>query len=257
MWYQIFEYIKFIFNSTNQHGVHSPFVFDLVTKCFYNKNKYKTYQILKEYRKQLYNNNQTISITDFGAGSRIFKSINRKISRIAKNVGITHKRAQLLFRLSKYFKPNQVLELGTSLGLATSALSLGNPDASITTIEGCLETANVAKQQFEEFELNNIDLKINNFDDELKNLQNQKFDLIYIDGNHQKNATLTYFNSLLKTVNNSSLIILDDIHWSKDMTEAWESIKQNQKVTVTIDTFFWGFAFFRKEQVKQHFNIRL
>ncbi len=257
MWYQIFEYIKFIFNSTNQHGIHSPFIFDLVTKCFYDKKKYNDYNVLKQYRKQLYKNDLIILVKDFGAGSRVFKSNARKISQIAKNAGITQKRAQLLYRLSKYFQPNSVLELGTSLGMAASALGLGNPDSTITTIEGCPETASIAKQQFKRFNLKNINLKINNFDDELKNLQNEKINLIYIDGNHQKEATLSYFNSLLKTIDNNSLIILDDIHWSKEMKEAWEVIKQNEKVTVTVDTFFWGFVFFRKEQVKQHFNIRL
>ena len=257
MWYQVFEYIKFIFNSTNQHGIHSPFIFDLITKCFYDKKKYDTYNTLNQFRKKLYNNDLIILVKDFGAGSRVFKSNTRKISQIAKNAGITQKRAQLLFRLSKYFKPNTVLELGTSLGMATSALSIGNPDSYITTIEGCPETASIAKQQFDDFNLKNINLKINNFDDELKNLQNEKFNLIYIDGNHQKEATLNYFNSLLQTIDNDSLIILDDIHWSKGMTEAWEAIKLNEKVTVTVDTFFWGFVFFRKEQVKEHFNVRL
>lgn len=257
MWYQVFEYIKFIFNSTNQHGVHSPFIFDLITKCFYDRKKYDDYNSLKQFRKQLYKNDLIILIKDYGAGSRVFKSNARKISQVAKNAGITQKRSQLLFRLSKYFKPNSVLELGTSLGMATSALSLGNPEASIITIEGCPETASIAKQQFDDFKLSKVNLKVNNFNDELKNLQNEKFDLIYIDGNHQKEATLTYFNSLLDSIDNDSLIILDDIHWSKGMKEAWETIKLNKKVTITVDTFFWGFVFFRKEQEKEHFKIRL
>ncbi len=257
MWYQIFEYIKFMLNSTNQHSVHSPFIYNLITKCFYNNKNYDDYNILKLYRRQLYNNDLIIFIEDFGAGSRVFKSNARKISQVAKNAGITQKRAQLLYRLSKYIQPKSVLELGTSLGMATSALGLGNPSSVITTIEGCPETANISKQKFEEFSLKNVNLIINNFDDELNKFQNQKFDLIYIDGNHQKEATLNYFNSLLNTINNDSVIILDDIHWSKGMAEAWQIIKQNKKVTVTIDTFFWGFVFFRKEQVKQHFNIRL
>lgn len=257
MWHQIFEYIKFIFNSNNQHGIHSPFVYDLVTKCCYDKKKYKAYSTLKQYRKQLYNNDKTIFIKDFGAGSRVFESNTRKISQVAKNAGITQKRAQLLLRLTQYTKPNTILELGTSLGLATSALKLGNPDTTITTIEGCPETALIAKKHFEEFNLKKINIKINNFDDELNNLKNEKFDLIYIDGNHRKDATLLYFNTLLKSVTHNSIIIFDDIHWSKGMTEAWEIIKQNQNVTLTIDTFYWGIVFFRQEQAKQQFTIRL
>ena len=257
MIYQIKQYICFLLKATNQHGIHSPFIFDLVTKCFYDKKKYNDYSSLKQYRKQLYKNDLIILIKDFGAGSRVFRTNARKISQVAKNAGITQKRAELLYRLTKYFKPNTILELGTSLGMATSSLSLGNPDSTITTIEGCPETASIANEQFESFNLNNINLKVNKFDNELKSLQNQKFNLIYVDGNHQKDATLNYFNLLLETINNDSVIIFDDIHWSKGMTEAWELIKINEKVSVTVDTFFWGFAFFRKEQVKQHFNVRL
>ena len=136
-------------------------------------------------------------------------------------------------------------------------MSLGNPKGSVTTVEGCPETAKIANQQFEKFELNNIALKVSNFETELETLKHHDFDLIYIDGNHQKEATLNYFETLLNAVHNNSVIIFDDIYWSQPMTEAWEQIKQHPKVTVTIDTFFWGFVFFRKEQEKEHFIIRV
>lgn len=255
--YQIIQFFKFLIQSGNQHGVHSPFVYNLVTQCFYSKTNHEQFSILKKYRKQLNANHQTISVTDFGAGSRVFKSNIRKISGISKTAGISKKRTKLLFRVVKYFSSENILELGTSLGLATSALSLGNPNAKIITIEGCHETAQVAKQQFYDFQLKNIDLKTNNFNIEIAKLPNSNFDLIYIDGNHQKEATLNYFETLLKFATNNSVFIFDDIHWSKQMTEAWEIIKQNSNVTVTIDTFFWGFVFFRKEQSKQHFKIRI
>jgi hypothetical protein len=80
--------------------------------------------------------------------------------------------------------------------------------------------------------------------------------LIYFDGNHSKKATLNYFELLLPTICNDSVWIFDDIHWSNEMEEAWETIKKHPKVTVTIDTFQWGLVFFRKEQEKEHFVIR-
>ena len=91
----------------------------------------------------------------------------------------------------------------------------------------------------------------------IEKLQVESYDLIFIDGNHQKEATLNYFEILLSTTKNHSVFIFDDIYWSKGMTEAWESIKQHPKVTVSIDTFFWGMVFFRTEQVKEHFVIRV
>ena len=257
MWYLIQSYIKFLKKSTNQHGVHSPFIFNLITQCFYDKTKYEDYTILNSYRTKLYNNKETISITDFGAGSRVFKSNQRVISEIAKTAGIHPKRAQLLYRITHYLKSKNNLELGTSLGMATSALSLGSKNGTTTTIEGCPKTAQVAQQHFLDFDLKNINLKVGPFETELDNIKNQTFDIIYIDGNHQKEATLDYFEKLQGSIHNDSLMIFDDIHWSESMTEAWESIKNHQSVTVTIDTFFWGFVFFRKEQEKEHFTIRV
>lgn len=252
------SYLNFLWNSKNEHGVHSPFVFSLVTKCFYDKKKHAEYSTLKNYRKSLLENKNTIEVTDFGAGSRVFKSNTRAINLIAKNAGISVKRAELLFRITDYFKPTTILEIGTSLGLATSALSLGNSKAEITTLEGCAETGSVAKILFDEFGLENIESEITEFSAYLKNsrLSALSFQLIYFDGNHSKNATLEYFESLLPTITNESVWIFDDIHWSEDMEEAWETIKKHSKVTVTIDTFQWGIVFFRKEQPKEHFIIR-
>ena len=89
------------------------------------------------------------------------------------------------------------------------------------------------------------------------NLYLKNYNLIYFDGNHSKEATLAYFEQLLPTINNETLWIFDDIHWSSAMEEAWEQIKEHPKVRVTIDTFQWGLVFFREEQAKEHFTIRL
>lgn len=250
------SYLNYLKNSTNQHGVHSPFVFSLVTKCFYDKKKYSAYSILKNYRKSLLENKNTIEVIDFGTGSRIFKSNTRQISKIAQNAGITQKRAELLFRITNYFRPENILEIGTSLGLATSALSLGNIEATIITLEGCSATSGVAQKQFEKFRLSNIKSEVAEFSSYLKSFQPQTFDLIYFDGNHSKQATLEYFELLLPTITNETIWIFDDIHWSKDMEGAWEIIKKHPKVKVTIDTFQWGLVFFRYEQEKEHFTIR-
>lgn len=266
MFHIIKSYLNFLWSSKNQHGVHSPFVYNLVTKCFYDKKNYPEYSILKDYRNSLLVNKNTIEVTDFGAGSRVFKSNTRAIHQIAKNAGISSKRAELLYRIVNYFQPENILEIGTSLGLATSALSLGNKNAKITTLEGCPSTMSIAKSQisnchtergrsanFQNIEFINI-----KFEDYLNNYQLStiNYQLIYFDGNHSKKATLDYFELLLPTITNDSVWIFDDIHWSKDMEGSWELIKNHPKVKVTIDTFQWGIVFFRAEQEKEHFVIR-
>ena len=256
MLFQIKSYLKFLWKSTNQHGVHSPFVYDLVTKCFYDLKLKPEYKILKNYRKILLKNNKEIEVTDFGAGSKVFSSTRRQISSIAETAGISSERAVLLFRITRYFQSQNILELGTSLGLATSAMALGSIKSKIITLEGCPETAKIAQAQFKNFELDNVDLVIGEFATYLKNPIHKSFQLIYFDGNHKKETTLLYFKSLLSTVDNDTVWIFDDIHWSPEMEEAWEVIIKNSHVTVSIDTFQWGIIFFRREQKKQHFVIR-
>ena len=257
MWYSFFSFIKFLIKSTNQHGVHSPFVFNLITKCFYNQTKFKDYKKLDNYRNALLKNKASIKITDLGSGSRITKSSTRKIAHIARQSGTTGKRTKLLYRLSNYFQFNNILELGTSLGIATHALSLGNPKASIKTIEGCSNISKFSEDNFKQFELSNIKVITGDFKDAIQDLKSNSYDLIFFDGNHHKEATLAYFETLLQCAHNDSVFVFDDIYWSKSMTEAWEIIIQHPKVTVSIDTFFWGFIFFRKEQKKEHFKIRV
>lgn len=253
------SYLTFLWESKNEHGVHSPFVFNLVTKCFYDKKKYSEYSILNNYRNSLLANKNKMEVTDFGVGSRVFKSNSRAINQIAKNAGISAKRAELLFRIVNYFQPENILEIGTSLGLATSALSLGNMKAKITTLEGCPETSSVAKKQFEEFKFENVEFVVSEFSEYLKNFvfPTSYFKLIYFDGNHSKQATIDYFEILLPTITNESIWIFDDIHWSPSMEDAWEIIKNHPKVTVTIDTFQWGIVFFRNEQLRENFVIRV
>ncbi|WP_188051236.1 O-methyltransferase [Flavobacterium sp. GP15] len=259
MLFQVKSYLKFLWQSKNEHAVHSPFVFNLLTKCFYDRKTIPEYEVLKKFRKSLLENKNTIEVTDFGAGSKVFKSNKREISKIATTAGISTRRAQLLYRIVNYFQPSSILEIGTSVGLATAALSLGNKKAQITTLEGCKNTLSVAQNQLQKFKCMNIEFLNSEFSHYLKNsdLKFKPFDLIYFDGNHQKQATLDYFEALLPTVTNETVWIFDDIHWSKDMEEAWKIIQKHNKVSVTIDTFQWGFVFFRREQPKEHFIIRV
>ena len=258
MFFQITSYLNFLIRSTNEHGVHSPFVYDLITKCFKDKRSKDWNISLASYRNSLLINKTIIEIVDFGAGSKKLQQNKRQISQIAKNAGITKKRANLLGRLAVFLGCKNILEIGTSLGIGTASLAMATPRSSITTLEGCINTAAVAKENFKKFDLQNINIIIGNFDETLPSvLKNNIYDLIFFDGNHQKEATLKYFSQCLEQSHNDSVFIFDDIYWSEGMQDAWQIIKSHPKVTITIDTFQWGLVFFRNEQVKQHFTIRV
>lgn len=258
MFFKLKSYLLFLIKSINQNRVITQFVLNLLTKCFYKKTDlYKSTKFI-HYKKELLKNKSTIRVTDFGAGSTIFSSQQRQISKIAQIAGITNKRANLLIRFIEYTKPKNILEIGTSLGLATSAMAISSSNSNITTLEGCPETAKIAQQQFKKFKLENINLIVGDFSETLpKILKENNFDFIYFDGNHQKKATLTYFNYCQASANENSIFIFDDIYWSKEMHEAWSKIKKHPKVTITINTFQWGIVFFKKQQNKEHFTIRI
>jgi len=256
LFYQFLSYLKFLLKSTSQYDVHSPFVYDFITKCLYKKDKSSNH--INAFIKSLLANKNIIEVTDFGAGSRVFKSNKRSISDIAKKAGISIKRGELLYILTQYFKPKHILEIGTSLGLATANLSYANTNAKITTLEGCTETAKIAQMQFDNFDINNVKIVLGDFKNTLPEIiKDQKYDLIYFDGNHQKEATINYFNQCLSSINNNTVFIFDDIHWSKEMEKAWNYIIDHKKVTISMDTYQWGIVFFRKEQHKEHFVIRV
>jgi len=253
----IIAYIKFWLRSKNQHGVQSPFIYDLVTKCFYDRKSYDDYHKLLAYKKALLKNKASIKVTDLGAGSQSMKSNIRVIADITKNAGSTTSRTKLLYRIIRYFQPESILELGTSMGLATQAMALASSTTKITTIEGCPNVSAFTKTQLKAQNLINIELLTGDFSKVIPTLSQENFDIVFLDGNHSKEATLNYFKMLLPKAHNNSIFIFDDIYWSKSMTEAWLEVIKHPKVTVSIDTFFWGFVFFRKEQAKEDFTIRV
>ena len=255
--HQLLSYIKFLFKATNQHGVHSPFVYNFVTKCLYDKTQYPEYGLINAYRDELKTSKEVLDITDLGAGSRTLDAQKRKVSDMVKTSSSSLKESKLLFRVSEYFNCKTILELGTSLGIGTYALSLAENISDIVTIEGCPNTSNYTKTNFEELQVKGIHFKNGNFADIIPTLSQPTFDCIYFDGHHDREATIRYFETLLPKAHNNSVFIFDDIYWSKGMTEAWEYIKAHKSVTVTVDTFHLGFVFFRKEQAKEHFRIRL
>ncbi len=256
MIYSVISYFKFLLKSTNAHGIHSPFVYDFVTKCLNTKHPIENtdFKNFIAFKKKLLNKHTPITITDYGAGSKYFKGNKRMVSDIAKYVAITDKKAKLILKILIYFKPQNILEIGTSIGLSTSLLAR-NPSSQVITLEGCKNTLQIARDYLSKY--NNIVFKLGAFESTLPSLtKNNSFDLIYFDGNHTKEATLKYFNLCLDTKHNDSIFIFDDIYLNKSMQEAWIELTKHPQVSVSIDIFHYGLLFFRKEQDKQHFLIR-
>ena len=254
------KYLHYRLKASNGkgHGVHSPFVFDFIKNVLRDKKQYDCYSKIEAIRKELLSNKKIIEVEDFGAGSSVIKSNQRIIKDIAASSLKPKKYAQLLFRMIQYYQPKTILELGTSFGITTSYLASGNAAAKIYTCEGAKEIASIAKQNFQTLNIKNIDVIEGDFAKTLPTLfsQIQQVDFAFVDGNHRKAPTVEYFKELLNHSTSSTLMVFDDIHWSKEMEEAWAEIQQHPCVTLTVDLFFIGIVCINTDiKVKQHFAV--
>lgn len=237
--------------------MHSPFVFDFIQNVLQHKNSPAPAEI-EVLRRRLLRNKTLLSIEDLGAGSRR-ASKQKTIQHIARTAVKPKKYGLLLYRLVQHYKPQTIVELGTSLGVTTAYLAAAAPAAAVYTIEGSAEIQQVAARNFEALQMGFIKSLQGSFDAVLPKLleEMQHVDLAYIDGNHRRQPTLQYFEQLLQKRKSSSVFVFDDIHWSAEMEDAWRTIQQHPAVTYTIDLFFLGLVFFKPEfKVKQHFTIR-
>ena len=255
------KYLHYYFTSSNGkgHGVHSPFVFNFINNILRDNRNYACYKLIEQQRQQLLQNNGWIEVEDFGAGSKVIKSNKRVIKSIASSSLKPKKFAQLLFRIVQYYKPANILELGTSLGITSAYLAKGNEEANVFTCEGSSAIAAMAQNNFDQLQIKNIQLTKGDFAITLQPLLNEieKIDFVFIDGNHRKEPTLDYFSQVLQHSTAPTILIFDDIHWSEEMDAAWQAIKRHPLVTLTIDLFFIGIVFINPDfKVKQHFVIR-
>ncbi len=256
------KYFKYLVKSSNSngHGVHSPFVFDFITNVLTSPAKDKVlFKEIELLRKTLRQSNEKLTVVDLGAGSVKGNATKRTVGSIAKNAAKSPKFGQLLYKMAGYYRVETILELGTSLGLTTRYLALAKPVYGVITIEGSPEIADFARQSFIKESKDNIELIVGDFSEKLENalvkMKGRK--MIFFDGNHQYQSTLDYFNQSLKYCEEDDIMIFDDIHWSEGMEKAWQEIKKNKEVTCTIDLFFVGVVFFRREfKEKLEFSIR-
>lgn len=256
----VYKYFQYYLSASNKkgHGIHSPFVFNFIQKVLNNKTALPIFEQIEQTRNHFLNTTQKIPVWDQGAGSRNNSSKTRSIHYIARTSLKSKKFGQLFYRMVDHYQPPTILELGTSLGITTSYLAAAAKGKTVVTMEGAPAVASLAKEGFQQNGFTNIQSMEGNFDQTLPVYLDtiDSIGLAFIDGNHQYEPTIQYFNALIEKSSDTSIFIFDDIHWSKEMESVWAYIKLHERVTLTIDLFSIGIVFFRKEQKeKTHFTI--
>ncbi|OPZ98687.1 MAG: hypothetical protein BWY70_01162 [Bacteroidetes bacterium ADurb.Bin408] len=254
--YPAYAYSRYLVSCKNAHGIHSPFVFDLYNNIIASTDNIPASDAIEDIRLSLLNRKSFLDVFDFGTGKDNHN--RRRIKDITSRSISNRKKCALLYKMAAFAKPESIIELGTSFGIATMYMALATPEKPVYTIEGCAQSLAIAKDNFNKFGIGNIHASNATFDvafpDILK--ETAKADFIYFDGNHFKEPTLRYFNMALPYAHNDSIFIFDDIHWSYEMEAAWDEIRKHPQVTVAIDLFYVGILFFRKELSPQTFVLK-
>lgn len=254
----ILRYFRYLSKSVTAHSLHSPYMYRLMTEVIEMHTRKQEVILPEELRKRLLISKEKILVTDLGGGSHHIRGEWRQVKNLAHYSGRRRRPGKLLYRLAKHFNPDVVLELGTSLGIGSLYLRAALPAARIVSIEGCPNIAGLAKRNISESGASDVEVIEGSFDSVLTKdfINGLNPTMIVFDGNHRKEPTIDFFNRLVDIATSETVFIFDDIHWSKEMEEAWECIKADKRVRVTIDLFIFGVVLFRNEMSRQHFVLR-
>ncbi len=258
--YQFWQYLHHLRRAKGKHGIHSPFVFEFVTKVLPH-HATAAHRRIAAIRKRCASSKGLLNIEDFGAGygGDTQPIIQKTLLFVVNSSARGNREGTLLTRICKHYAPAQVLELGTNLGFSSMYMASGlASDAELITIEGSKELSNVAAGHFREMGYAPRQL-VAEFSLALeKQIDWASFrpNLVLLDGNHREQATLAYFEFLLTRMAQGAILILDDIYWSAGMTAAWKAICAHPRVSVSIDLFALGICFLDRPQAKEHFTIR-
>jgi predicted O-methyltransferase YrrM len=258
--YSARKYLTYILFSSHRkgHGIHGPFLFNLITKVFRNKVSSDDMMKIEEIRRRMLSDRRILTVTDYGSGNDRRGGALRKVSEIARNTPVTEKYGKLLANLSREFGRECIVELGTSLGIGAMYLAAGTSGAAVHTIEGCPLISEVASENFKLSGYNNIILYTGTFRAVLDKFREQNIvpGLVFIDGDHRGESMVEYFEKLCSLSDERTVMVFDDIYRTAETGEAWSKIKSDKRVTLSLDIFRMGLVFLRKGLTPAAFIIR-
>jgi predicted O-methyltransferase YrrM len=255
--FQLKSFITYWLDAVTEHSLHSPFFFNFYSQTLRATGADTKSTTIETLRKQLLEDRTVIDINDLGAGSTQFRSSSRAVRDIARSSLSPRKYSTLYKNIISHFDNPVVLELGTSLGINTLYLA-ATMDARVTTFEGSVAVAERAKKIFELAGSENIKLVLGNIEDTLPvQLESiDKVDFAFLDANHRYSPTIHYFEQLIRKAHYNSVFVLDDIHYSPEMENAWNTIKKYKEVHATADLYRCGIVFFDPSLNNQHLVLQ-
>ncbi|MBL7923542.1 MAG: class I SAM-dependent methyltransferase [Bacteroidia bacterium] len=254
----IYRFCRYYLSAGNRHSLQAPFAYRLNEAVFRRDRKAPEQESIESLRRELLHTQRMVAVRDFGAGfsGKVYR--NLKVSYIAKHSAKPPRYARMLFRLVQHLQPATVLELGTSLGISALYQAAGHPQARVITLEGCPNTAALARENFRRFPQFNIEQVEGAFEDTLPSLLQRlpDIDYLFIDGHHRLEPTLRYIDLCFPKLSQHAVVVVDDINWSAEMQQAWQQLKADPRFNLSIDVFMMGLLFVSKDLSKENFVLR-
>ncbi len=252
--------------NTGGEGIHSPRLFYLVRNLFNEPARLYAWDAIEERRAAMLRAPKKIHIRDYGTG----QDRDELVMTIARKSVMAAPHAQLLSRIVHYMsgkeyvpgrtRPLTIIELGTSLGLTTAYLATAGSRNKVITFEGSEEIAAMAAMNWNKLGLDHIRQEKGPIDDTLylyTHDAREKTDFVLLDANHTGEATLRYWDLLQPTMDENGIVAIDDIRYSKDMYQAWQTICRRQGVTATMDLGSMGLVFFYPPLPQKTYKLRI
>jgi len=216
---------------------------------------------IEELREKLASSPEPIALQDFGArassnlmpGNPRSMPLTRTVGEICRSSSITRGWGTLLFQIVRHTRPSVCLELGTSLGISASYLSAAcslNGNGIVMTLEGASSVASLAQKNLASLGLTMAVVIPGRFQDTLESTltRHHPVDFAFIDGHHDRDATLRYFNQIKPHLSDQAIVVFDDILWSLGMRHAWREIRRNTGSSVTVDLVRMGVLCYDKTE---------
>ena len=237
MCWRVYKYIAHLFHTRHRkgHGIHSPYLFEFVNGVLFNSQGIEAPRaIIKEHLKL----------------RSAYAFVRR--SSVSKRYGF------LLYRITRWFQAQMIIELGTGMGISTLYLSSGSPDTPLHSIEGEKDRAALAAQLICRCCPGPVSIHWGEMEEKLEHilpLIPQRF-VAFVDGNHYYAPTVEYLRRLLDRAGDEAVIVMDDIYWSRGMHRAWKEVASWPEVQVSIDLFHMGILLLRRDLPKREIKIK-
>ncbi len=233
------RYLPYYFHAKTYYRIHSPLAYEFASAILEDKRNFYAFASLNALQKSLRRDERSIALLP---NEESQPPTIVTMQQIQYQHYVSRYYHEILFRTIHFYKPEFILELGTSLGITTMYAAAAALNRNIYTIEQEPAIANAAKQHFNLLRFKNIQPIIGDYQEMIDNelLAEKKIDclILSLENISHKNILKPY----LERLNEPSLIIILGIS-KASKRELWQFIQQHQKVTLTIDVYNLGIAF--------------